>query len=265
VNNELYDPNVVGKFAEVNNAGLALKIYQYRKCHQDLLRFTTANGMWRDQARYLCFQQNQELWSQVLGASADPEHRKTLISAVIQTIPEVKPDSGGNVRLFSVLLDSLFSIVLKFFYYYLFFVVLLVHSSDWLGPQQGASIVSTTVQAFMNAKLPSELMELLEKIVLATDAGFSDNKNLQNLLILTAIKADKTRVMNYVTELSGYDPNDMASMALRCDTRSWVRVVVVCLFVRLFICLLVWFVNVVLLWFFLLWVWVFKFSLFLLC
>jgi clathrin heavy chain len=67
----------------------------------------------------------------------------------------------------------------------------------------------------MNAKLPSELMELLEKIVLATDTGFSDNKNLQNLLILTAIKADKTRVMNYVLELNGYDPNDMASMAIK--------------------------------------------------
>lgn len=176
VNNELYDPQVVGQFAEVNNAGLALKIYQFRKCHQDLLRFTTANAMWREQARYLCFQQNQELWAQVLGPNADPDHRKHLIAAVIQTIPEVKPDSGGQ--------------------------------------QQGASIVSITVQAFMNAKLPSELMELLEKIVLATDAGFSDNKNLQNLLILTAIKADKTRVMNYVTELNGYDPNDMASMAL---------------------------------------------------
>lgn len=41
--------------------------------------------------------------------------------------------------------------------------------------------------------LQSELIELLEKIVLQNSA-FSNNANLQNLLILTAIKSDKTRV-----------------------------------------------------------------------
>ena len=49
--------------------------------------------------------------------------------------------------------------------------------------------VSVTVKAFMQADLPNELIELLEKIVLENSA-FSDNRNLQNLLILTAIKAD---------------------------------------------------------------------------
>jgi clathrin heavy chain len=47
--------------------------------------------------------------------------------------------------------------------------------------------VSTTVKAFMAADLPTELIELLEKLVLE-GATFNDNKNLQNLLILTAIK-----------------------------------------------------------------------------
>ena len=31
------------------------------------------------------------------------------------------------------------------------------------------------------------------------------NRNLQNLLILTAIKADKTRVMDYINRLNNYD------------------------------------------------------------
>lgn len=49
--------------------------------------------------------------------------------------------------------------------------------------------VSTTVKAFMNADMPNELIELLEKIVLdSKNTDFSENKNLQNLLILTAIK-----------------------------------------------------------------------------
>ena len=39
----------------------------------------------------------------------------------------------------------------------------------------------------MTAELPNELIELLEKIVIENSA-FSDNRNLQNLLILTAIK-----------------------------------------------------------------------------
>lgn len=47
--------------------------------------------------------------------------------------------------------------------------------------------VSVTVKAFMAAELPNELIELLEKIILEGSA-FSDNRNLQNLLILTAIK-----------------------------------------------------------------------------
>jgi clathrin heavy chain len=47
--------------------------------------------------------------------------------------------------------------------------------------------VSSTVKAFMSADLRLELIELLEKIVLES-SQFSGNKNLQNLLILTAIK-----------------------------------------------------------------------------
>lgn len=73
--------------------------------------------------------------------------------------------------------------------------------------------VSITVKAFMAAELPNELIELLEKLVLEGSA-FSDNRNLQNLLILTAIKADKTRVMDYITRLENYDAPDIATIAL---------------------------------------------------
>ena len=39
-------------------------------------------------------------------------------------------------------------------------------------------------------------------------------RNLQNLLILTAIKADRTRVMEYITRLDNYDAPDIASIAI---------------------------------------------------
>ncbi len=47
--------------------------------------------------------------------------------------------------------------------------------------------VSVAVKAFMAQELHSELIDLLEKIVLQNSA-FSNNANLQNLLILTAIR-----------------------------------------------------------------------------
>ncbi|GMF66675.1 unnamed protein product [[Candida] boidinii] len=52
--------------------------------------------------------------------------------------------------------------------------------------------VSIAVKAFMEASLPSELLELLEKIILEP-SPFNDNPALQALLILTAIKVDPSR------------------------------------------------------------------------
>eukprot|EP00727_Mastigamoeba_balamuthi_P012396 m51a1_g778 putative clathrin heavy chain (1744) ;mRNA; r:599758-605568 len=74
--------------------------------------------------------------------------------------------------------------------------------------------ITTTVRAFMNANMPSELIELLEKIVLEGHHEFASNKSLQNLLILTAVKADKTRVMDYVTRLDNYDAPDVANICV---------------------------------------------------
>ncbi|EPZ31434.1 clathrin heavy chain 1-like protein [Rozella allomycis CSF55] len=73
--------------------------------------------------------------------------------------------------------------------------------------------VSVTVKAFMNAELPNELIELLEKIVLESSV-FSDNRNLQNLLILTAIQANPTKVLEFVQRLDNYDGPDIANIAV---------------------------------------------------
>ena len=42
---------------------------------------------------------------------------------------------------------------------------------------------------------------------------FSQNRNLQNLLILTSIKADKSRVMEYINRLDKYDAVEIADIA----------------------------------------------------
>lgn len=73
--------------------------------------------------------------------------------------------------------------------------------------------VSVAVKAFLEADMPGELIELLEKIVLESSA-FSDNESLQNLLILTAARADKSKVMAYVQELSAYNAQEIAGMLI---------------------------------------------------
>lgn len=68
------------------------------------------------------------------------------------------------------------------------------------------------MKAFLQADLPIELIELLEKIVIEP-SPFSDNKNLQNLLLLTAIRADKGKVVGYINKLQNYDAGDIARIA----------------------------------------------------
>ncbi|XP_052799868.1 clathrin heavy chain 1 isoform X2 [Mya arenaria] len=82
-----------------------------------------------------------------------------------------------------------------------------------LSETQDPEDISVTVKAFMTADLPNELIELLEKIVLDSSV-FSEHRNLQNLLILTAIKADRTRVMEYINRLDNYDAPDIANIAI---------------------------------------------------
>eukprot|EP00878_Enallax_costatus_P009783 GHUV01010216.1.p1 GENE.GHUV01010216.1~~GHUV01010216.1.p1 ORF type:complete len:693 (+),score=274.84 GHUV01010216.1:1211-3289(+) len=65
----------------------------------------------------------------------------------------------------------------------------------------------------MKHDLQAELIELLEKIVL-NNSAFSSNANLQNLLILTAIKADPSRVKDYIYRLDNFDGPAVAEKAI---------------------------------------------------
>lgn len=73
--------------------------------------------------------------------------------------------------------------------------------------------VSIAVKAFIDADLPTELIELLEKIILEPST-FSDNANLQNLLLLTACKSDRGRVAGYIQSLNAYSPEDIAQQCI---------------------------------------------------
>ena len=70
-------------------------------------------------------------------------------------------------------------------------------------------MVSTCVKAFMAAGLQAELIQLLEMIVLQ-ESAFSGNTNLQNLLIITALKSAPERVPDYIHRLEGFEPRAVA-------------------------------------------------------
>ena len=88
--------------------------------------------------------------------------------------------------------------------------------SSALPDSKNADEVIVSIEAFMAADLPLELISLLEKIVLH-NSEFSGYRKLQNLLIITAIKSDKTRVMDYINRLDNYDGDEIAKIALGED------------------------------------------------
>jgi clathrin heavy chain len=64
----------------------------------------------------------------------------------------------------------------------------------------------------MAADLPIELIEMLEKIVIES-SPFNENKSLQNLLLLTAIRSHRAKVDGYIHKLANYDHLDIACIA----------------------------------------------------
>ncbi|KAK1351701.1 hypothetical protein POM88_054160 [Heracleum sosnowskyi] len=86
----------------------------------------------------------------------------------------------------------------------------------WDKKSKSPEQVSAAVNAFMTADLPHVLIELLEKIVLQNSA-FSGNFNLQNFLILTAIKADPSRIMDYINRLHNFDGPAVGEVAVEAQ------------------------------------------------
>ncbi|KAF2684962.1 clathrin heavy chain [Lentithecium fluviatile CBS 122367] len=73
--------------------------------------------------------------------------------------------------------------------------------------------VSVAVKAFITGDMPAELIDLLEKIILEP-SGFSDNPSLQNLLMLTAAKSDRGRMLGYIHQLEHYTPEDISQQCI---------------------------------------------------
>lgn len=174
-NNQFYDPKVLGSFCEKLDPHLAFVAYKHARgeCDDALIKVTQDNGLFKDLARYLVERQDLALWTRVLK-------------------PEGQEEGAAEPASRRYLLDQVVQTALP----------------ETKNPDE----VSTTVKAFMQCDMPGELIELLERIVLQ-GSDFSNNKNLQNLLILTAIRANKEKVMEYINRLDNFDGPDIAKIA----------------------------------------------------
>ncbi|XP_026679197.1 clathrin heavy chain 1-like [Diaphorina citri] len=57
--------------------------------------------------------------------------------------------------------------------------------------------------------------DIIKNLILVVRGQFSTDELVEeNLLILTAIKADRTRVMEYINRLDNYDAPDIANIAI---------------------------------------------------
>ena len=174
-NNQFYDAAIIGLFCEKLDPHLAFVAYKHARgtCDDALIRVTQENGLFKDLARYLVERQDMDLWTRVL----KPE-------GLVEGQPE--PPSRRY------LLDQIVQTALP--------------------ETKNADEVSFTVKAFMHCDMPGELIELLERIVLQ-GSDFAQNKNLQNLLILTAIRAAREKVMEFINRLDNFDGPDIAKIA----------------------------------------------------
>jgi len=78
--------------------------------------------------------------------------------------------------------------------------------------------IGAAVKAFMTAELPDLLITMLERLVFqSSNSVFARNKNLQNLLILTTIRSDKERAMEYIRRLDNYDAGDIAELCVTAN------------------------------------------------
>nr|CCC93746.1 putative clathrin heavy chain [Trypanosoma congolense IL3000] len=83
--------------------------------------------------------------------------------------------------------------------------------------------ISTTVKAFMDAELTEDLTAILDQIVVR--GRFRKNRYLENLLIMSAVRAAKPKVMEYVSSLDGYDAMEIASLVTEAGLYEEAKVV----------------------------------------
>lgn len=178
--NPHYDAKTIGDYCEDRDPYLAYIAYRkaWGQCDDEIIQVTYKNDLYRLLARYLVERQDLDLWNKVLGNSSN----------------SIEPVVNEQCR--QAIIDQVTSSILPEFY-------------------NKSEEISCVIRAFINAEVPNSLLEVLEKIIFhVNNTEFSQNKNLQNLLLLTSIKIDVRRLDDYVLRLDNYDAKEVAKVAI---------------------------------------------------
>jgi len=186
--NKFYNHESVGKYCQSRDPRLSFIAYLQSngKCDELLIAVANQNGFYKDLAKHLVERQDLQFWSNVLTEDSqdnDIKEDEHRQSVIDQVINSILPEC-----------------------------------------RQSEQIV-TTVKAFMNADIPHLLIQLLEKIVLhsinSDYNNFRNNSNLQNLLIITAIKSDPSKITGYIEDLDNYDGISIAKICKEEDNKLY--------------------------------------------
>lgn len=175
--NTLYDSLDVGKYCDqLGLHDLALLAYERGQHDREFISLSTSAGLFINQVIYLLKRRDAAVWKAVL----DPSNvsRDRLIDALV--------DNGAN------------NVV--------------------------AEDVSCAVKSLIAADLSKVLVSFLERIIYSADENelglanpeerlstkYGQNKSLQNLLLLTAIKSAPEKVLSHLERLDKYDAADVA-------------------------------------------------------
>ncbi|SIO73338.1 clathrin, heavy polypeptide [Babesia microti strain RI] len=89
-------------------------------------------------------------------------------------------------------------------------------TSNVLPECKNSQQVSIAIKALMDAKMNYHLITLLDRLILSK-SNFSDNRNLQNLLLVTALREKSDKLETYIDVCTNCDVNQVAKLALELD------------------------------------------------
>jgi clathrin heavy chain len=207
--NDQYDTLVVGKYCEKRDPNLAFVAYSKGQNDLELINITNENAMFKAQARYLLERADSEVWDFVL--NPNNMHRRSLVDQVTSTAVPNAQDPGTNLHVRTACET-----------YTNFVPTLSQKRFQWpsrpsllaICLQSSSSSSKRQVVYSRNAcETNTDLVPTPLQIILEPST-FSDNPSLQNLLMLTAAKSDRGRMMHYIQELEHYTPEDIAQQCI---------------------------------------------------
>eukprot|EP00924_Labyrinthula_sp_SR-Ha-C_P001550 maker-scaffold_18-snap-gene-1.5-mRNA-1 protein AED:0.42 eAED:0.42 QI:0/0/0/0.66/1/1/3/0/1799 len=181
-----YEHKVVGKFCENFDPSLAFICYAKSNgdCDVELVNVSVQNELYKELSLYCIDRQSTELWDMIVTYNENSSESVSTGGAATLKLTEAEKKK---------IIDTVVNYGLP-------------QTKD-----QGK--VTVCLKSFMKADMPNELIDLLDKLILQPDSTFTTS-SLENLLLLTAVKTRREKVMYYIKVLKTYDGENIAEACL---------------------------------------------------